>query len=593
MGNQLQKSSQIFPVEHYIQDQGFKIAATGLPEITFHSNLGSTRFFKVAKCDSDAGPVVVKVFVIHDPNNDLESRRDRLRELRDTLAPTFNCLPFSTAILTEKAGFVIRQFGKYSLYDRISTRPFLTNLEKRWLAFQLLLAVEQCHRLGVCHGDIKLENIMVSSWSWLTLTDFASFKPTFLPEDNPADFSYFFDTSRRRVCCIAPERFVSRVSVSESVTQLPSVAGPGPDTVTAEAEAQLVPSMDVFSVGCCIGELFTDGIPVFDFSQMLEFRVGKFSPDKILDKIDDENVRNLVSHMINKEPGSRLTVEEYLKQERGKVFPEDFYTFLQPYIGMFSRPPLMSSDQKVQRIHKDLFHYESLMASADTSQKIEPDSLLIVANVVISCVRSLRLTTSQMACLDILQWLSSKLSSEVILERLLPQIIHFLSTSSSHPPEPLHPPTVTAHAVSVLVACLGHVSHVPRSDANTFPEYILPVVSPLTRLQGEASVGVRYAVARHLASIAALSTSWLDMIVSSCPPGQAATDYHRELSTLHKIVEAYVTTLLEDQKNSVKQVLVTESAAKLAVWLGRQKANDVLLSHMITFLNDKEDSHLR
>ena len=266
MGNQLQKSSQIFPVEHYIQDQGFKIAATGLPEITFHSNLGSTRFFKVAKCDSDAGPVVVKVFVIHDPNNDLESRRDRLRELRDTLAPTFNCLPFSTAILTEKAGFVIRQFGKYSLYDRISTRPFLTNLEKRWLAFQLLLAVEQCHRLGVCHGDIKLENIMVSSWSWLTLTDFASFKPTFLPEDNPADFSYFFDTSRRRVCCIAPERFVSRVSVSESVTQLPSVAGPGPDTVTAEAEAQLVPSMDVFSVGCCIGELFTDGIPVFDFS---------------------------------------------------------------------------------------------------------------------------------------------------------------------------------------------------------------------------------------------------------------------------------------------------------------------------------------
>ena len=29
------------------------------------------------------------------------------------------------------------------------------------------------------------------------------------------------------------------------------------------------------------------------------------------------------------------------------------------------------------------------------------------------------------------------------------------------------------------------------------------------------------------------------------------------------------------------------------MFFGRQKANDVLLSHMITFLNDKQDWHLR
>jgi hypothetical protein len=49
---------------------------------------------------------------------------------------------------------------------------------------------------------------MVTSWLWVLLTDIASFKPTFLPDDNPADFSYFFDTSRRRLCYVAPERFV-------------------------------------------------------------------------------------------------------------------------------------------------------------------------------------------------------------------------------------------------------------------------------------------------------------------------------------------------------------------------------------------------
>ncbi len=52
--------------------------------------------------------------------------------------------------------------------------------------------------IKVCHGDIKIENVLISSWNWVFLADFASFKPTCLPEDNPADFSYFFDTSRKR-----------------------------------------------------------------------------------------------------------------------------------------------------------------------------------------------------------------------------------------------------------------------------------------------------------------------------------------------------------------------------------------------------------
>jgi len=46
----------------------------------------------------------------------------------------------------------------------------------------------------VCHGDIKIDNVLLTSWNWVFLADFASFKPTHLPVDNPAAFSYFFDT---------------------------------------------------------------------------------------------------------------------------------------------------------------------------------------------------------------------------------------------------------------------------------------------------------------------------------------------------------------------------------------------------------------
>lgn len=50
----------------------------------------------------------------------------------------------------------MREYVKYSLYDRISTRPFLSVLEKKWITFQVLYALYQCHKLGICHGDIKV-----------------------------------------------------------------------------------------------------------------------------------------------------------------------------------------------------------------------------------------------------------------------------------------------------------------------------------------------------------------------------------------------------------------------------------------------------
>lgn len=51
--------------------------------------------------------------------------------------------------MTDKAVFLMREYVKYSLYDRISTRPFLTMIEKKFIAFQILFAMRQCHTLGV------------------------------------------------------------------------------------------------------------------------------------------------------------------------------------------------------------------------------------------------------------------------------------------------------------------------------------------------------------------------------------------------------------------------------------------------------------
>lgn len=144
----------------------------------------------------------------------------------------------------------MREYVKHSLYDRVSTRPFLTILEKKWITFQILCALNQCHKQKICHGDIKLENILITSWNWILLSDFASFKPTYLPEDNPADYTYFFDTSRRRTCYIAPERFVKTLSSEDmdgNAAMFPtdSIIRLGPHY----SGNTLLPAMDIFSAG--------------------------------------------------------------------------------------------------------------------------------------------------------------------------------------------------------------------------------------------------------------------------------------------------------------------------------------------------------
>ena len=47
-----------------------------------------------------------------------------------------------------------------------------------------------------------------------------------------------------------------------------------------------------FAAGCVLIELFTDGsVHPFSFSQLLAYRAGEYEPTKVLDKIEDEQIK--------------------------------------------------------------------------------------------------------------------------------------------------------------------------------------------------------------------------------------------------------------------------------------------------------------
>lgn len=435
---------------------------------------------------------------------------------------------------------------------------------------------------------------MITAWNWTLLSDFASFKPTYLPENNPADYNFFFDTSRRRTCYIAPERFLKSPS-GESISQ--KLDGP----LVGDNQCQignLQPEMDIFSAGCALLELWTEGTAPFEFSQLLAYRRGEVElVNKHLECIEDERLKNLLQSMLSPNPKDRKSAEIYLDQERGYLFPEYFYSFLQSYLQMF---PSVPADERITRLYSDIDHLiKTVTGKADQQQKFregldpergveegkplaENDGLLLIIPVVTSCIRGLKFCKSKLSALEILEKISENTTSEAILDRILPYVLHLTQDSISR---------VRVHALDSLTHCLGLVKNLGRSNANVFPDYILPEITPLAT---DSSVMVRVTFAKNIATLAETAVSFLEQCQYSCSSENLpAPHYESELSALHEVLHQSVLSLLTDTQPIVKQMLMESGITKLCVFFGRQKANDVILSHMITFLNDKEDKNLR
>lgn len=59
------------------------------------------------------------------------------------------------------------------------------------------------------------------------------------------------------------------------------------------------------------------------------------------------------------------------------------------------------------------------------------------------------------------------------------------------------------------------------------------------------------------------------------------------MSDLHGLIQELLGVVLADPSSSVKRAVLLNTSS-LCVFLGREKTSDLLLSHMITYLNDRD-----
>lgn len=303
--------------------------------------LGSYKLFKVMRCVHESeGDVVMKLFIHRDGQPDLKELQRRIHQVRDALRSNWrhpNVLPYQAMEISSQSSVLLRQHFARNLNDRIHTRPFLSLVEKKWLSFQALAAVCQAHSAGVAHGDLKTENFFISSWSHVILTDFGTFKPLMLPQDDPTEFSFFFESDRNRHrCYLAPERFEGSGG-----------AGPSRGRFSRELAA-----MDIFSLGCVLSELFQDGQTLLDLPQLRAYRQGAFDLREKLSGLDSD-MQDLINSMLNRDPARRKSAIEYLREWCDQILPRSFCRCLFPLSVLMLHPLYHQPDMRVALLRRN------------------------------------------------------------------------------------------------------------------------------------------------------------------------------------------------------------------------------------------------
>lgn len=351
MGNAIPRHAAAPSQQAYI-DKPEKYLTEDMRATMVLARIGNGRFLKSYRCKEDGKLMLVKVYVKQDQDEDLEIWRQGIDRIAAALRPRHECpnvQPYLKAFTGRRPGargvtgaaYCIRQHFWSNVLDRLGTRPFLSSVEKRWVVYQLLRAIDQCHERGVCHGDITCENVMVTSWTWITLVDFASYKPIYLPDDGP-EFDYYFCAGSRPRCYVAPERFwLSSDAGSSTSTEDASAQNAGNLEVATKAErkkmasartAQLEPAMDIFSLGCVIAEIFRGGAsPTLDLATLMRILRDPSSEsfDINLDALEPTELRLTVRTMLSRDPSKRGNAKSHLHRlEQSGVLPPEFSSFV-------------------------------------------------------------------------------------------------------------------------------------------------------------------------------------------------------------------------------------------------------------------------
>jgi serine/threonine protein kinase/Ca2+-binding EF-hand superfamily protein len=171
--------------------------------------------------------------------------------------------------------------GGGSLYDHLQSEPFPEPLA-RYYFYQLIKGLQYCHSMGVCHRDLRLENLLMDNYGNMKITDFGQariFKK---------GWDLFSTQLVGSLYHLSPEQIEGKVYSGEKV--------------------------DIWGAGIILYCFLTSRLPFnqSDIKQMFDdIRACNYSYEDS-DNISEE-ARDLISKMLCAKAKNRITLEQILE----------------------------------------------------------------------------------------------------------------------------------------------------------------------------------------------------------------------------------------------------------------------------------------
>jgi len=213
----------------------------------------------------------------------------------------------------ENLGVVMRQYIKYNLDEAFYYMSCVSEIEKKWICFQLLHGLNQIHSKTKCHGDIKPKNILMTSKLSVFLSDISVYKPVYLSIEGLQSYNNYFYSNPNDInkpCYLAPERLVYNSKGKEI------------------NKSHLTPEMDIFSLGVVMSEIFLDKTGLFTQLDIISLKNREINVKDKLNGIRDKGIKLMLMQMLDINPEKRIKLGIALKMFSDNLCPAPITKFI-------------------------------------------------------------------------------------------------------------------------------------------------------------------------------------------------------------------------------------------------------------------------
>lgn len=419
-------------------------------KIKVKSTIESSTFFITLDCVNENNePLIVKAYE-YTKNLRLFPIVQYSEKYFQTLdqSEDFSICGFNPIKIIDKCAYLVRPKFEYTLSQRLSDYPLPEEIEKKWISYELLTAVKSFHEAGVIHGNLHPDNVFLSWDLRLTIGDPAPYKPAQILFSHPQTFIHFFGSSNTH-CYLSPRRLIIK----------------GDEPKLKEFK-DLDETDDIFPVGCIIYFIFTQK-HLFTLSTIRDYVEGRYSKqiDNCLHELPTE-IRDLVKKCIDLDPKQRKLTFENINS----YFPKYFFQFF-------------SQIQEFFENHITLSNLVKMIPILEEFANIGGDDVRIIwTNILAQFLLKSDDLHSKVNFSYFFINFFSPLSDEMVLTRVLPNLIGLLTTDST---------LMTTTVFNCLEILFDNVKTVPSYLKLIFRNYLIPALS---NLYTTSSVDIKCAI---------------------------------------------------------------------------------------------------